>query len=74
MSHRDNRWMEEEANYFAMCLLMPDFLVREECAKIEWDLSSDDSIKYLAKKFDVSITLMAIRLYQLGIFKNTKVK
>lgn len=68
MSHRDNRYMEDEANYFAMCLLMPEVLVRREAAKLTFDLTSDDSLKYMAKLFGVSVLAMSIRLSQLKIF------
>lgn len=59
--------LEEEANYFAMCLLMPEHLVKREVEKIKLDLTSDGPLKQLAKTFDVSITAMALRLAQLRI-------
>ncbi len=61
--------MEDEANYFAMCLLMPDFLVREEVKKVVWDYGNDDAIKSLSKTFEVSITAMTVRLSQLKLLK-----
>lgn len=63
------RWMEEEANYFAMCLLMPEKLVKEEMALInlDLDLADDTYIKELSKRFGVSQTAMMIRLVQLDI-------
>lgn len=61
--------LESEANYFAMCLLMPEDMVREEVKKMQVDLGSNDFIKDLAKKFEVPVTAMAIRLSQLRIFK-----
>ena len=63
------KWMEDEANYFALCLLMPEKLVREEVAKVEWDLASDDALKYMARTFGVSLTAMAVRLCDLDILK-----
>jgi len=67
MSHRENRYMEDEANYFALCLLMPEKILREEVKKVNFDLTSDDAIKYLARTFEVSITAMAVRLHDLEI-------
>lgn len=58
---------EAEANYFAICLLMPDYMVHAEFAKLtpaERDI--DRIIPLLADKFQVSQQLMAIRLFTLG--------
>lgn len=63
------RVMEDEANYFVMCLLMPKHLLEQEIKKLDIDLASDDALKYLAKKFDVSLTAMAVRLSHLNLFK-----
>lgn len=56
--------MEIEANYFAMCLLVPTGLLKEELAKTggTFDLCDDDALKALAKKFGVSMMVMTIRL------------
>lgn len=62
-----NKKLEDEANYFAMCLLMPAHLVKQEVKKIKLDLTSDEPLKHLAKTFDVSMTAMALRLAQLKI-------
>lgn len=53
-----------EANYFAMCLLMPERFVMAEIAKMggRVDFADDDQIAALAKKFKVSVTMMALRL------------
>jgi len=60
---------DREANYFAMCLLMPESFVRDEVAKLGGiDLSEDKPLKTLAAKFHVSQGMMAIRLAQLGVF------
>ena len=64
-----NQWMEDEASYFALCLLMPENLLREEVKKVEFDLGSDEAIKYLAKTFGVSLTAMAVRLCDLQLLK-----
>jgi len=65
---RKDNISEAEANYFAMCLLMPAHLVKQEVKKITFDLTSDEALKQLAKTFDVSQTAMALRLAQLKIF------
>jgi Zn-dependent peptidase ImmA (M78 family) len=63
---QSTRWMEEEANLFAMCLLMPEQLVRQEVEKMGgFSLADDESIKHLAKVFDVPLTAMAVRLSQI---------
>jgi Zn-dependent peptidase ImmA (M78 family) len=62
----DNDRENREANLFAMCLLMPEKLVRSEVDKSGGiDLCDDEPIRELAKKFGVSISLMTIRLAQL---------
>ena|ERR1039458_3300676 len=63
-SHR-----EKEANYFACCLLMPEGLVRKWLlAHIRFEITDDDMLEQIAKDFHVSMTLAAIRLFQLGVF------
>lgn len=64
-----DKQLEKEANYFAMCLLMPTHLVKQEAAKLTFDLTDDRAIKSLSATFGVSTTAMAIRLTQLKIFK-----
>ena len=57
---------DREANLFAMALLMPDELVRKEVRRMgPFDISDGTGIKLMAKKFQVSETLMALRLGQL---------
>ncbi len=57
---------DAEANYFAMCLLMPEKLVHKECDKLlaagMWD---ENGVRMLARKFAVSDVVMSIRLMQL---------
>ncbi len=58
--------MEAEADYFAMCLLMPrDLVIAEVRAMGGVDLVDDEEVGKLAKKFGVSIGLMTARLLQL---------
>lgn len=61
---------DEEANYFAICLLMPEDMVREEWKK-RWHVgvSVDDTTTAMARAFQVSYTMMANRLVQLKIIK-----
>ena len=62
------RFSEEGANYFAMCLLMPEDLINKEAKKYAThaDLFDDRWVKKLSDKFGVSPNLMLIRLGQLG--------
>lgn len=60
--------MEQEANAFASIILMPTDLVKEQVAVIEMDLGSEEAIKELAKRFDVSMTAMSLRISGLGLF------
>ena len=58
---------EAEANYFAMCLLMPEQMVHAEFAKLtpaERDI--DQVIKILSERFQVSQQVVALRLNELG--------
>ncbi|UPK67946.1 ImmA/IrrE family metallo-endopeptidase [Chitinophaga filiformis] len=59
--------MEREANAFAASLLMPEFLLLEMVTDKEFDLNSEDSIRELAKTFDVSVGAMSFRLLNLGM-------
>lgn len=59
---------EEEANYFAMCLLMPESLVREWITKNGTaELTDDEFLKKLARVFGVSMTIASVRLNDLGL-------
>lgn len=59
---------DREADYFAMCLLMPEAFVRRELARMGGvELSDDKALRLLARKFAVSLGLMALRLGQLGL-------
>lgn len=58
---------EIEANYFAVCILMPEHIVHAEFAKLtpaERDI--DRIFPILAKKFQVSQQVVALRLDDLG--------
>lgn len=62
------REIEQEANYFALALLMPRDLLKAEMKKMNFDLTSDDAIKELAKKFGVSTTALTVRISLLHLF------
>ncbi|MDB5199165.1 MAG: IrrE N-terminal-like domain [Chitinophagaceae bacterium] len=53
--------LEKEANLFAMLLLMPSKFIKEDL-KDGITIADDKRIKELAKKYDVSITAMALRI------------
>ena len=59
--------MEQEANAFAASLLMPEFLLWEKITDKEFDLNNEESIRELAKAFDVSVSAMSYRLLNLGM-------
>ena len=60
---------DEEANFFARCLLMPRPLVKEELEKLKKTkiLDHQDLITRLAKKFNVEYNLMNFRLIELEL-------
>lgn len=58
MTDRD---IEREAHIFAVCLLMPRQLILEDL-KQPIDLGSDEWIKYMCKKYQVSTTALVFRL------------
>ena len=62
--------IEQEANYFAMCLLMPEQFVRVDITAMGGiDLTEDRQIRDLAKRYQVSVAMMTLRLAQLGLLK-----
>ena len=64
--------IEREADYFARCLLMPrEFVIRDIKALGGVDPSDDLHMGMLAKKYQVSISMMAMRVYELsGEYEN----
>lgn len=61
---------EKEANQFAMELLMPEDFVRKEIRELtDFDIIDDNQIMLLAEKFEVSISVMTLRLAQLQIIR-----
>ena len=66
MSYGATSEQEAEANAFAFALLMPADLVREDVRRMGGvDLCDDTKVKALAKRYQVTTTMMAVRLGQL---------
>lgn len=64
--------MEIEATLFAIYLLLPEELVRQEVSLLApngFDVVDDPAIGAMAYTFRVSTQLMMIRLIQLGYFE-----
>ena len=56
--------IEREADYFASCILMPEKRFRQDCKRFrKFDFSV---IKFLSKKYNVSITACALRFADVG--------
>lgn len=60
-SHRSNPNIEREANYFAVCLLMPKELFLKALEKYPISLADDENAKQIAKIFEVSISAVIFR-------------
>lgn len=62
---------EDEANIFAMQLLMPaHWLAADIPARdVPLDPGNDEPIRALAERYDVPLTAMALRLHELGYFR-----
>jgi Zn-dependent peptidase ImmA (M78 family) len=63
----DGKRIEQEANLFALCLLIPRKKFAEALAVYPLDPSYDHNAKILSKMFDVSITAVVMRA---NILKN----
>ena len=65
---------EREATYFAMCLLMPEHMLRLDVAQLReaLDVCEDKRIGQLAKRYAVTPQMMTIRLVQLSLFTGPK--
>lgn len=57
--------VEEEANYFARCLLMPPKLVKAWLRDNQGDFNDDRYTARLAKAFGVPVAVAVIRLVEL---------
>lgn len=57
--------MDAEANYFAMCLLMPaPLLLADVDALGGLDACDDPNVRVLAKKYGVTEQMMTLRIYE----------
>ena len=65
----DDHPNEREANYFAMCLLIPEDMIQADCKGLFIELHGTQ-IKDLAERYQVSELLMTLRLADLGIIKS----
>lgn len=65
---RDAIDQEAEADYFAMCLLMPEPMLRVEAKKLAGrGFFVEDVVRMLARQFAVSDMVMTLRMQQLGM-------
>lgn len=58
---------EQEANYFAAELLMPESMFREDFNSLSNDLDQDGKISRMAQMYHVSFTAASVRLSSLGL-------
>lgn len=69
----DNDTVQEaEANYFAVCLLMPEEFLRKDIAKLgisHFDIIEDSRLQDLADRYQVTLQMMIMRLAGLGLLK-----
>jgi len=66
MTHIATAEMDAEVNAFALALLMPEPLLRADIAKMGGvDLCDDNAVEKLAKRYQVPVAAMALRLGQL---------
>ena len=66
IKHTNTKWMEEEANVFAMCLLIPEKAIKQDLAN-GVDLGNGEAMKMLCKKYDVTLTTMTMRISLLNL-------
>ena len=59
---------EQEANAFAAALLMPEKFLIQEIKKQKFDLTDEDSLRELARLFNVSVAAMTYRIANLNLF------
>lgn len=59
-------WMFYQAEHFSMCFLIAKDLLVERIEKENYSFTSWHPVYNLAKAFDVSVTMMSVRLQKLG--------
>lgn len=62
ISREEVKVLENEANVLACLILMPKVFFEADM-KGEMDLGDDDSMKVLAKKYQVPLNALAFRIY-----------
>lgn len=68
------RDVEAEANAFALCILIPGDMLKDEVDKIGGlDLTSDADFKMLCDKFQVSQTAMMVRMSMMNLCSQSKI-
>lgn len=60
--------IEQEANAFAAAILMPEKFLVDEIMKHHFHLTDDGTLKVLARRFNVSVAAMTLRLANLNLF------
>lgn len=57
-------------NRISVCLLMPEKFLRADIEKMGGiDIDDEAAMRKLAKRYHVSVTLLALRIGQLGLLK-----
>lgn len=56
---------DAEANYFAMCLLVPEDLLRKAVKDRGYDFTEDRDLILLSKQFAVPMGVMALRIAEI---------
>lgn len=65
LMYKSNKQMDEEANQFAIELLMPrDWVLADLIEMQNFDIETEPRLILLAKRYQVSLQLMTIRVYQ----------
>lgn len=68
MNKKEHCELEEEASYFALCLLIPSKLIQEDL-KQEVDLCDNKVVENLCKKYQVTPTMLIARIAMLNKIK-----
>jgi Zn-dependent peptidase ImmA (M78 family) len=66
---KETKQMENEANQFAMAILMPESMLRAQIKRIDPKTDGDQVVRILANKFKVSAIKMTMRLSDLKLIE-----
>lgn len=61
--------METEANYFAMCLLLPEDMVREDVERLRGEVDVGEMIEKIAERYRVEAHIVTLRLVELKLLR-----